>query len=194
MVVCALAAGLLMSGTPRNLLINGDFRHGRRGFATSYGLSDDLLGDGIYWIGNDPKLKHPGACSIHAHKPNRGAMLLLNGSATENLSFWSETIRVLPNRHYHFSGWATAWGKDPSRATPTDPSPARIYIRINGKILGDPYRVNPNSGEWGRFDFEWDSGSQTTAKIRLYDENTDVVGNDFAVDQLCFCEGVERDK
>ena len=186
MFLSSLILGIALSGSPRNLLINGDFRHGKRGFTTSYGLADDLLGDGSYWIGPNPRLRHPGACSIHDHKDGHSPMLLLNGSATAHLAFWSETIQVEPDHQYQFTGWATSWGTNPQDGSPTDYSPARILVYINGVQVGDTYTVNAQSGLWSKFGVQWNSKSRTTATIRLVDENTDIVGNDFAIDDLSF--------
>jgi hypothetical protein len=193
MIATAIALGFFAGSAPRNLLINGDFRHGHRGFTTSYGLSTDLLGDGTFSIGDDPHKLHPGACSIQSHK-TRGSMLLLNGSATANISFWSETIKVEPHHHYHFSGWATSWSKSVIDQSPSDISPARILARVNAKPVGSTFVVDGKSGDWKKFEFDWDSGDETMAKIKLYDENTDIVGNDFAIDDLSFSESIERVK
>jgi hypothetical protein len=186
MLLLALAAGCLMQDAPKNLVVNGDFKNGRRGFQTSYGLSDDMVGDGTYWIGSDPKKKHKGAISIHDHTSGHSNMLVLNGSATQNLAFWVENIKVEPNHRYHFSGWAASWSKNPLDQTDTDYSPARILVRINGKPIGPEFRVDAKAGNWTKFEFDWDSGDQKLAKIRLYDQNLDIVGNDFAIDDLAF--------
>lgn len=189
MIATLITFGLIAGSKPKNLLINGDFRHGTRGFATSYGLSTDLFGDGTYCVGEDPKLKHPLACSIHTHKEGRGSMLLLNGSASPDLPFWSETIKVEPHHHYVFTGWATSWSLSLDDHRPFDSSPARIFAKINGVKVGPAFVVDGKSGDWKQFEFDWDSGEQTQARIRLIDENTDIQGNDFAVDELCFSAG-----
>jgi hypothetical protein len=191
MITETIVFGLIFSGKPKNLLINGDFRHGDRGFVTSYGLSKDLLGDGTYCIGQDPHNVHPGACSVHSHRDGHSSMMLLNGSATEHLMFWGESVKVQPHHKYRFTGWATSWSMNPLDHSPSDYSPARVYFVVNGKRIGVPFVVDGKSGDWKQFEFDWDSGDVLLAKIRLGDENTDVVGNDFAIDDLSFAENLE---
>jgi hypothetical protein len=185
--VSALAIGLYGSPPSRNLVVNGEFRHGHRGFRTEYGAANTLLGDGVYWIGTDPVKRHPKAVSIHDHTSGKGAMLLLNGSATHFLPFWRETLKVHRSTHYEFTGWATPWSSNPDGPA-TDPSPARLVLTINGRQIGDPFPLDRQSGLWQRFRFLWDSADAVRADIRMTDENIEVVGNDFGVDDLSFVE------
>ena len=113
-------------------------------------------------------------------------MLLLNGSATANLSFWSETIPVEPNHTYEFHFSGASWSKNPIDGTENDMSPARIIVRINGVALSAPFRLNSQAGDWSQFSIKWFSGSAKEARIRLYDDNQDIAGNDFAIDDLFF--------
>ncbi len=184
-MICTAMALLVLSGE-RNLLVNGDFRHGTRGFSSSYGLSTDLLGDGTYAVAKDPKLKHHGACSIQDPKQGNRNMLLVNGSATANLCFWTETVRVQPNHSYEFRISAASWSKDPTNGAPRDPSPGRILLRINGHPVAPGFELKPGAGDWVHFVARWTSGAETEARIRLYDDNTNIIGNDFAVDDLAF--------
>jgi hypothetical protein len=191
-LLLALSMSLLTLDSPRNLVRNGDFRNGMRGFSTYYGSARTLLGDGVIWVGKNPTLRHRGAVSIGDHTSGKGAMLLVNGSATGFLPFWQEKLKVRADRHYRLSGWATSWSKNPSDGSATDPSPARLDFKINGHSLGLTYVVTDRSGEWSHFQYDWYSQSETVADIRMLDENLDVVGNDFAVDDLSFQEIVEN--
>ena len=187
LLVSVLALELVGFGASRNLVVNGEFRHGHRGFRTEYGAANTLQGDGVYWIGTDPIQRHPKAVSIRDHTSGKGAMLLLNGSATHFLPFWRESLKVHQMAHYQFSGWATSWSSNPD-GTQTDPSPARLVVKINGRPIGNAFPLDRQSGLWQRFQFEWDSADAIRADIRMTDDNIDVVGNDFGVDDLSFVE------
>jgi len=188
MLVSALTIGLLAAGAPKNLLANGDFSRGYRGFTTLYGRVDKVWGDGTYCIVSDTIQAHPGACSFRDHKTGHGKMMVINGSASPGLPFWIETIKVQPNHHYTFTGWAASWSLSIADGKPIDTSPARIALRVNGKHINEPFAVSEKSGNWTKFSYDWDSGKETEAKIWLTDVNQEVQGNDFAIDELSFTE------
>lgn len=173
-------------GPGTNLLVNGDFSAGAKGFVTGYKQSSSLFDPHSFTVIANPRQAHEGGASFRDHSGKGGLMLALNGSEEKNVVVWQSTVKVSPQKKYTFSGWAASWGIDVNTGAGTDPSPAMLRVFINGKPTGAVYGVNAKSGNWGKFTYEWSSGSNTTATIRIVNANVDGYGNDFALDDLFF--------
>jgi len=102
-------------------------------------------------------------------------MLLVDGSTTPGVSFWCETMPVLPNTDYLFTIWSTL-GYTP---LPT------IQLAINGTPIGT-FAPTATAGVWTRYQYLWNSGVAITANICMEDLNLTSFGNDFAVDDISF--------
>ena len=91
------------------LLVNGDFELGNTGFSTDYIYSPgDVTPEGTYTVDTNPLANHPLFSPCGDHTTGTGNMMIVNGSVQPNRIVWSETVTVLPNRTYDFSGWATS--------------------------------------------------------------------------------------
>jgi hypothetical protein len=110
-------------------------------------------------------------------------MLVLNGATEPGKAFYIADIRVLAGHVYTFTGWAASWGLDPG-GTQHDPSPARIVLKVNGVPTGAAWEVDAAPGAWHKFAFRFKAGQAGTVTLRLEDENTESIGNDFAIDDL----------
>jgi hypothetical protein len=170
----------------RNLIVNGNFSGGNKGFKTGYTLGTDLGPEGNYVIGTNPHDYHMGGASFGSHTTGKGPMLLFNGSRVENTTVWEQTVSVTPNHKYSFGLWAASWGQLGQPGV--DPSPAKLVITINGKRVGQPFAVYARDGAWTKFSASWAAGSSKSADIRIVDTNLEGVGNDFAIDDLVFHE------
>ncbi|MEZ0327731.1 MAG: hypothetical protein ACAH95_17685 [Fimbriimonas sp.] len=167
-----------------NLIVNGDFEAGNKGFQTAYRAADSVFDEGTFAITQNPRKQHNAAASVFDHTSKAGLMLACNGSQEKGVTVWQGTARVERGQTYTFSGWATSWSMDPSTGEARDTSPAMLRVFINGKSTGAIYGVNAKSGSWSKFTYEWSSAYQTVATIRIVDANTDGFGNDFAIDDL----------
>ncbi|MFT4858174.1 MAG: hypothetical protein ACI8SN_000088 [Algoriphagus sp.] len=119
---------------------------------------------------------------------NGGALI---GSPLRQPIIWEQTITVEPNTDYYFSAWAM--NLNPG-------SPAKLQFEINGELVGTILDLNapgipkPTSNtqvdldNWRQFfsNPSWSSGSSTTAVIRIVNLNTNLGGNDFALDDISF--------
>jgi hypothetical protein len=115
--------------------------------------------------------------------------MMINGSVTAGQTIWQQTVTVQPNTNYYFS----AWGMNLNPA-----SPARLQFEINGTTVGTIADLNvapkPTTEaqvdltNWVRFysNPNWNSGSSTTAVIRIVNLNTVAGGNDFGLDDISF--------
>ena len=104
---------------------------------------------------------------------------------------WQRTVTVKPNTDYYFSAWAM--NLNPA-------SPAILQFEINGTLVGTIADLDlapkPTSSaqvdvsNWIRFYSNplWNSGSTTTAVIRIRNLNTEAGGNDFGLDDISFGE------
>ena len=102
---------------------------------------------------------------------------------------WQQTVNVEPNTEYYFSAWAM--NLNPA-------SPARLQFEVNGVLVGTVADLSTaptptsdgqvNLSNWVRFysDPTWNSGTATTAVIRIRNLNTTGGGNDFGLDDISF--------
>jgi hypothetical protein len=124
--------------------------------------------------------------------------LMVNGSTTtipdppgpdRQRIIWQQTVTVTPNTDYYFSAYAM-------NLNPV--SPARLQFEVNGVLVGSiadlttapkpTTEAEVNLSNWIRFYSTptWNSGSATTAVIRIRNLNTIAGGNDFALDDISF--------
>jgi hypothetical protein len=87
---------------------------------------------------------------------------------------WAQTVEVRPGAEYTFSLWVATWYAL---------SPAALDVHINGKSVGT-ITAPDKCGEWKQLKVKWAAGTERTAKIEIFDRNTDVAGNDFALDDI----------
>jgi hypothetical protein len=125
--------------------------------------------------------------------------LMVNGSTTtitdpssglvRQKIIWQQTVTVMPGTDYYFSAWAMNLNSS---------SPAKLQFEVNGVLVGSvadlttaPKPANEsevNLSNWVRFYSTptWNSGTATTAIIRIRNLNTAAGGNDFALDDVSF--------
>ena len=167
-----------------DLVTNGDFSSGNNGFTTGYqigtGGSWGLLSlEGRYVVMNSANAAHSNFanCFDHTIGTTAGSMLIVNGSAVSGTIVWEQIINVAVNTDYLFSMWATSVvGQNPGIFT----------FSINGTQIGALLNLPNTTCQWVNFDETWNSGMTTTATIAIESLNTQVSGNDFAIDDISF--------
>lgn len=174
----------LVAQTHPNLIVNGDFSQGNKGFTSDYKYDQDLSPTGNFYIGANPHDYHMGGASMSAHSGDHGMMLILNGATSADTAIWQQTVKVLPNHRYFFGVWAASWGR--GMEPDSDPSPAKLTISINGKAISAQMTLEAKDGVWKKFYVKWNSGSAQSAVLRIVDDNLDWFGNDFAIGDLVF--------
>lgn len=160
-----------------NLIINGDFSNGSIGFASGYTYSpvDDM--EGKFFIGDNPHDWDPSApASCGDHTSGTGNMMMVNGyELVPGASIWSQQVTVQPNTNYAFSTWVQSL---------VYLNPASLQFYINGIPLGTPFAAGATACSWQQFYTVWNSGGNTTATIKIVDQNMNWAGNDFALDDI----------
>ncbi|HXZ16725.1 MAG TPA: hypothetical protein VEH77_12270 [Roseiarcus sp.] len=173
-----------------NLIVNGDFSAGNKGFSTGYTLSTltpyfTNNVDGIYQvlpIGDVNGEASYGDWRSVTKDPSGGNsdVFAADGATTSNTTVRSETVAVSPNTNYVFSFYAA----EISDASHSIYSHTRAVLvpTINGASGSGPTLT----GSWTEYSFSWNSGASTSATLSLTDANTSGPYNDFVLDDLSF--------
>ena len=170
-----------------NLVYNGGFELGNTGFTTQYNYS----ASGGFVFGNYRITSNAHTVSGGFTPCNNGGnYMVLDGIGTPNTYFYQSTVNVEPNTLYEFSVQSVFLAP-----TYMDPSyyPVLKYF-INTEQLGPLDIISNYNCNWHTFTYIWNSGNNTTATIKIIDDNTDGTGNDFAVDNVClkkFCKATD---
>lgn len=159
-----------------NLVVNGDFSQGNKGFTSDYGNQKDLVPEAMYYVTNDANLTHYNFRGTD-HTTTKGSFMVVNGSYVANSSVWCQTISVKPHVIYSFSTWLCSVSVG---------NPASLQFSINGVNLATPFSAPNSLYTWIQFFQWWDSGNDTVAKICIVNQNTVRGGNDFGLDDISF--------
>ncbi|MCZ2460046.1 MAG: gliding motility-associated C-terminal domain-containing protein [Chitinophagales bacterium] len=160
-----------------NLIKNGNFDSGNTDFTSDYQYSASGLPPGVFFVGTNPSTWNPGMPACKDHTTGNGNMMLVNGTETDGVAVWSETITVLPNTNYAFSTWIQ---------NISNTNPARLQFSVNNTPLGDIFEASTTSCLWEQFYIVWNSGNNNTATISIINKNTLFTVNDFALDDISF--------
>jgi gliding motility-associated-like protein len=160
-----------------NLIVNGSFSQGNTGFTSDYLFTTVNAGVKEYTVNSDPtawNFRFP-ACQGNGGINN---FLMVNGSETNNGNdnFWCQTVNVVPGKSYSLSYFYQ---------TIVALSPGIVEVEINGVPVGRN-TLPATVCDWTERSITWNSGLNTTARICFYDRNTDVEGNDLAIDDISF--------
>ncbi|MFN0030678.1 MAG: Ig-like domain-containing protein, partial [Flavobacteriales bacterium] len=176
--------------TGNNLVVNPGFEDGNTGFSSSYGYvaptDNSMFPESIYTVDDDLFNLHDGIdtdCNdLTPGEGGSGMMMVVNGSGTPNTVVWTESISVVPNTQYAFSAWLASWYPQ---------SPADLQFKVNGDFL-NALNATSTACEWNQFYSLWNSGSNNTATISIINQNTDLGGNDFLLDEISFAAYCEK--
>jgi hypothetical protein len=167
-----------------NLIVNGDFSAGNKGFSTGYTLSTltpYYFANGVTGIYQVLPIGDVNSAASYGDWRNvttdpsggNGDVFAADGATTPNTTVWSETVAVSPNTNYVFS-FDAAEISNPSHSN------AVFVPTING-VSGSGSTL---TGNWAEYSFSWNSGSNTSATLSLTDANTSGPYNDFVLDDL----------
>lgn len=164
--------------TGANLIVNGNFSNGNTGFTSQYIYSPSSgFNAGVYTVGANIQAWHSGFAPCTDHTTGTGNVMMINGADIPDVALWSEVVPVTPNTNYEFAAWVE---------TLVDHDPAILQFSINGNVLGEPIFAPSANCEWERFFINWNSGNATSATISIVNQNTELAGNDFALDDISF--------
>ena len=165
-----------------NLIANGDFSSGNTGFTTNYQYLATAPVGGVqnaYGVVTNPQAWFSAFTTCGDHTTGSGKMMVVDGTATSaNSILWKEIVPVINNATYAFSFWVQSV---------VNVNPANIEVLINGVSVG--FQLAPTNitcNNWVQFTYSWNSLTNTTASIVLYDRTVISNGNDFAIDDIAF--------
>ena len=169
------------SSSSKNLIFNGNFNAGNIGFLTNYVFYSPNNPTGIqraYGITTNANAWQSGFSPCADHTTGTGNMMVIDGSIVNggNDKVWCQKVAVTPGQNYTFSYWIQ---------TVATPSPADIDVVINGVVIGSAFAPS-NTCAWVQRSYTWNSGTNTIAEICLFDRETTLLGNDFALDDISF--------
>jgi gliding motility-associated-like protein len=171
---------LYSKSTGNNLITNGNFSAGNTGFGSDYTYSaGNNTVIGVYGINTDPSAWNTWAGKCNDHTGSNGNMMLFDGDGIAGQKVWYTTIAITPNTNYAFSCWIQSIFSG---------NPANLQFFINGKLLGNVFNASSTTCQWEQFYETWNSGNNTTANIAIINQNTNGLGNDFALDDLSFAQ------
>gem|GEM_PF-3331994 len=148
--------------TATELIVNGDFSAGNTGFNSGYTYDPPAAGaptpGNKYTIDVNPHVYRNDFWG-QDHTTNDGKFMIVNGNVPATV--WTQTINVLPNTDYIFSGWAISLNDQPSSIN--------LGFNINGDELPAwntgilPVRAmnNVDPFDWIQFEGTWNSGATT---------------------------------
>lgn len=160
-----------------NIVPNGDFEGDDDAFGSDY-AKDDLSGwsAGVYKVGTDGASWNPYWVGAGDHTSGHGRMLLANGKETpDRVWYLRSPVAVKPGTTYYFEAWVMAECCD------ADDS-AVLSFYANDELLGT--RTASGVGQWVGLGTTWSSGSATSVTLKIVNANTELVGNDFAIDDV----------
>jgi gliding motility-associated-like protein len=163
--------------TGPNLVVNGDFAAGNTGFNSTYSYKSNNSTEGEYFISPFPKNWNSALSACQQPDGTQGNMLLVNGVPESNKVVWQQEIVVEKNTTYDFQLNITA-------LFPINP--ALLQFSINNVIIGDSIQAAATTCNWRTFNTIWNSGAAERAIISIVNRNTEVQGNDFAIDNISF--------
>jgi gliding motility-associated-like protein len=169
-----------------NLVFNGDFSLGNTGFTTEYTQIADPSPFGVqssYDIVTNPNDWFSPFASCGDHTTGTGNLMVFDGSTdpTGTIKAWCSgtPIAVTPNTSYTFSYYV---------ASVAPQNPAKLEVLINGVSLAAAVTAPTSTCLWTLVSHVWNSGTNTTADICIYDREFIDFGNDFALDDISLVE------
>ena len=177
------------------IALNGDFSLGNTGFAsvstgniTAYNFITDsanyqgeLVPVGYYGVDtnvNNYNLAYFG----HDHTTGTGKFMMVHGYPFLEPIAWQQTLPVVPNTTYYFTGWALGLDSTGNNAS--------IGLSVNGNQVGNNVTLT-NHGlsplapdNWRRFYATWNSGANTTGIFRISNTPSGFFGNGFGLDDI----------
>ncbi|MEZ4838885.1 gliding motility-associated C-terminal domain-containing protein [Flavobacterium sp.] len=172
--------------SPTNLVFNGDFTEGNVGFITDYSQVADPNPFGVqasYDIVLNPNAWFAAFASCGDHTSGDGNLMVFDGSTdpTGTIRVWcnENVINVEPNTEYTFSYYIASVAPE---------NPAEMQVQINGVTLSETLDAPSVTCQWTLHSFLWNSGSNTTATICIFNLESASNGNDFALDDISLTE------
>jgi len=162
-----------------NLIDNGFFSDGNRGFTSEYALQTDTRrGPGTYSIESSPRDFDPTYEDCpDSLEPSTGQFLVGDGGQ-RGQAIWCQTVDVKPNTSYSLRFFFA------SLTTTDPPSPAQFAARIDGEQLGSTVTAERITCVWRSLFRIFATGNRTSIEVCITGESQGSQGNDFGLDRI----------
>jgi outer membrane protein OmpA-like peptidoglycan-associated protein len=201
MLLCmTLLSGSISAQSNKNLVVNGNFENGTKGFSSEYQYSKNSLVPGCFSITHyAPALNRDYKNPVEGdHTSGSGEFFIVDSDGTSGKKAWYTTVSVIPNSNYNFSIYFCNLYKHRG---------SDAGFQINGmQVGGHPklndckvkFRVaNEQAGEtevdifhlfhWVKASAVWYSGTHSgKVEISIENVNYNASGNDMAIDDIEF--------
>ena len=130
----------------------------------------------------------------HTAGNETGRMMVVNGS-DPGAVFFRDTVTVQPNTNYLFTAWILNLFKVTGYPNPElgvrilDPEGDVLYSATLGALIP----VNTNAPEWKQIGTALNSRNNTSLTVEFLSEGPEVIGNDYAIDDVSFNEILVRE-
>ena len=130
----------------------------------------------------------------HTSGNETGRMMIVNGF-NPGAIFFRETVNVTPNTNYLFSSWilnlfrVTGYPNPELGVEILDQNGAVLYSATLGALIP----VNTNAPEWKEIGSVINSQNNTTLTVEFLSEGPEVIGNDYAIDDIALHEILIRE-
>jgi len=158
-----------------NLLVNASFEKGNAGFTSEYNF--EVPGYGGYIITDASEVLYSGASPCNDNEIVDGYFMAIEGNNVAGSKIWSQTVAVQPNTNYLLSTQITAINPD---------FLPELVFYINDVPLDKTVSPTSLTCKWEEIGQVWNSGSNTQVEVSLINNNLEIDGNDFAIDNLFF--------
>lgn len=130
----------------------------------------------------------------HTEGNETGRMMIVNGS-DPGAVFFRDTVTVQPNTNYLFTAWilnlfrVTGYPNPQLGVQILDAQGAPLYSATLGALIP----VNTNAPEWKQVGTVINSQANTSLTVVFLSEGPEVIGNDYAIDDVAFQEILLRE-
>ncbi|MBO7446162.1 MAG: gliding motility-associated C-terminal domain-containing protein [Bacteroidales bacterium] len=174
--------------------VNGGFESGNTGFTSYYSYNaTSAWNEGVYCINSVAHNVHANFCTTcydHTYGTISGHYMIVNGTGTQNVSVWQQTININPNTKYRFSCYVMTVN---NQTMPLN-KVAHLQFFVNNQV-GQEFYADTQPGHWDMAAFDWESGyNDHTATIKIVNLNTELDGNDFGLDDIWFSPMIDCPK
>jgi outer membrane protein OmpA-like peptidoglycan-associated protein len=172
--------------TGKNLIRNPFFDDGLTGFYSDYkkNESKDWFAGSIYCTPQPSLLHNNYRLCLDSLFENRGNLLVVDGAQNRKMVVWQQKIKIDTKKEYAFSLFF---------ATLLKPNPAQLEISINNTRLHKPFDYQYQHCRGSIYSCNWFSGQSSEADIKIRCNNTELLGNDFVLDDIQLVECIKTE-
>ncbi len=171
-----------------NLVRNPFFDEGISGFYSDYRKNEakDWFAGSIYCTPKPSSLHNNYRLCLDSLFENRGNLLVVDGAQNRKMMVWQQKLKIETQKEYVFSLFF---------ATLLKPNPAQLEISINNVRLPKPFDYQYQHCRGSNYACQWFSGQNSEADIKIKCSSTELLGNDFVLDDISLaeCKKIEPD-